>query len=259
MTSKPRKRFGQHFLHDKHVISRIVDNINVKSGCTLVEIGPGRGALTLPLLTQVNHLHVIEIDNDLADKLEKNCAENEQLILHRGDALKFDFCTRIPGKLVIIGNLPYNISTPLLFHLLHHVLCIEHMVFMLQKEVADRICAEPGSRDYGRLSIMVQSQCHTEQLFDVDPGSFSPAPRVKSSVIRLTPASNPELKINDWKLFGDIVRTAFSKRRKTIRNALKNFLDEKEIVAAGIISSSRPEQLSVETYIRLANRLHHNQ
>ncbi|MEX2353757.1 MAG: 16S rRNA (adenine(1518)-N(6)/adenine(1519)-N(6))-dimethyltransferase RsmA, partial [Gammaproteobacteria bacterium] len=252
----PRKRFGQHFLHDKHVIDRIIDNINLESDTSLVEIGPGRGALTLPLLARKSPLHVIEIDNDLADRLETGNNQNGQLIVYRGDALKFDFCKMLPGRLTIVGNLPYNISTPLLFHLLRHTSCIDEMLFMLQKEVADRICANPGASDYGRLSIMVQSVCRVQHLFDVSAASFTPPPKVESSIIRLSPANDLATTISDYQLFSIIVRTAFSKRRKTIRNALKNLATEEMIVAAGVSPDSRPEQLSVQTYADLANIIH---
>jgi 16S rRNA (adenine1518-N6/adenine1519-N6)-dimethyltransferase len=256
---RPRKRFGQHFLHDHYVIDRIIESINLDTTATLVEIGPGQGALTIPLLARAQSLHVIEIDKDLADYLENTCQNKGQLFMHRGDVLKFDFCSSFPGKLTIVGNLPYNISTPLLFHMLDQISCIEQMVFMLQKEVADRICAEPGSGDYGRLTIMIQSLCQVEHLFDVDAESFNPPPKVKSSVIRLSPARPLQTAIHDRDIFSRLVRTAFSKRRKTIRNALKDLVSEEQIIAVGVLPSARPEELSVETFARLANTIHPGQ
>jgi len=250
---RPRKRFGQHFLHDRDVVDRIIDSIDFNSNDTPVEIGPGLGALTLPLLARAHQLHVIEIDLDLAERLEQSVGQTGKLVIHRSDVLKFNFSTISKEKLIIIGNVPYNISTPLLFHLLDQLSCISRMVLMLQKEVADRICAAPGSRDYGRLSIMVQSVCSVEQLFNVEAGSFTPVPKVESSVIKLSPLIEQEIKIHDRNLFNILVRTAFSKRRKTIRNALKTLLQDKELLAAGISPSSRPEQVPVEAYAKLAN------
>ncbi len=253
---RAKKRFGQHFLHDTNVINGIINHIEFRPDQTLVEIGPGTGALTRPLLGRVSQLHVIEIDTDLASLLHRRLGEDGKLVIHREDVLRFDFCSRLPGPLTVIGNLPYNISTPLLFHLLEKSACIEQMIFMLQKEVADRICAEPGSGDYGRLSIMVQSQCRVEWLLNVSADSFDPPPRVESAVIRLYPQIHPEAEVRDRKLFNDLVRIAFSKRRKTIRNALKTEVSEQLLAEAGINPSVRPEQVPVETYIRLANSVY---
>lgn len=258
MVIRARKRFGQHFLHDSNVIDNIVDHVEFRPDQTLVEIGPGTGALTFPLLARTSQLHVIEIDTDLARLLETKVADNRKLIIHREDVLKFDFCNRFSGKLSIIGNLPYNISTPLMFHLLDQSACIEQMIFMLQKEVADRICAEPGSSDYGRLSIMVQSVCRVEWLLNVSADSFRPPPKVESAVIKLYPDRHAGNKIENRKLFNDLVRTAFSKRRKTIRNALKTMVSEQTLIDAGITPSSRPEEIAVDLYIKLANLIHSN-
>ena len=255
MNIKSRKRYGQHFLHDKNIINRIIDNIDFKVENTLIEIGPGLGALTYPLLSYTKHLHVIEIDKDLADELEINDAYRNSLEIHREDALKLNYCTKFNGPLTIIGNLPYNISTPLLFQLLDHIQCIDQMLFMLQKEVADRICAAPGTKVYGRLTIMVQSVCTVQQLFNVSPGSFTPQPKVDSSVIKLSPRSDVELKIYNPLLFKNIVRAAFSKRRKTIRNALKSIVEERHLTAIGILPTTRPEQIPVESFVSLANQL----
>ena len=221
----------------------------------MFEIGPGRGALTVPLLQRIPALHVIEIDRDLAADLQARYGGDGRLKVHCVDALKFDFCGAAPGRLLVLGNLPYNISTPLLFHLLDHLDCIEQMVFMLQKEVAERLCAEPGSRDYGRLSIMIQSRCAVQPLFNVAPGAFTPPPRVESMVIRLTPAAAAAPAIEDRGLFADIVRTAFSHRRKTLRNALKGLVDEAVFAEVGISAQSRPEDLPVAAYAALANAL----
>ncbi len=256
MAIRARKRFGQHFLHDSNVIDNIVNHVEFRPDQTLVEIGPGTGALTLPLLARADQLHVIEIDTDLARLLQTRLADNNKLIIHREDVLKFDFCSRFSGKLTIIGNLPYNISTPLLFHLLDQASCIEQMIFMLQKEVADRICAEPGSGDYGRLSIMIQSLCRVEWLLNVSADSFSPPPKVESAVIKLYPEQRPGNMISDRKLFKDLVRIAFNKRRKTIRNALKSVVSDVTLIDVGINPSSRPEEIPVEIYIKLANAMY---
>jgi len=253
--ARSRKRFGQHFLHDRNVVERIIDIVDFSPGKTLVEIGPGRGVLTAPLLERSGTLHAIEVDRDLAGELGRSLAAGgEGLILYCEDALKFDFSRRIRGKLNIVGNLPYNISTPLLFHLLDHLGCIDQMVLMLQNEVADRICADPGNREYGRLSIMVQSLCEVRKLCSVSAGAFNPPPKVESAVIELTPHRRSGHVIRDYKWFSRIVRTAFSQRRKTVRNALKQYVDEKDLADAGIPPSSRPEQIPVSTYIRLANQ-----
>ena len=179
MNHTPRKRFGQHFLHDQYVIQRIVDEIIAGEAAAIVEIGPGAGALTIPLLQVKGKLAAVEIDRDLAASLAAACRDIGSLDLYIADALKFDFCSLASNRIRIVGNLPYNISTPLLFHLLKSLHCIECMLFMMQKEVVDRICAEPDSRDYGRLSVMLQSQCRAERLFNIARGSFTPPPKIK--------------------------------------------------------------------------------
>jgi 16S rRNA (adenine1518-N6/adenine1519-N6)-dimethyltransferase len=259
MKVRARKRFGQHFLHDNDVINRIIDHVEPSLDSTWIEIGPGRGALTFPLLERIKILHVIEIDKDLSEILESKNIPDNKLIIHREDAMKLDFCTRFPGQLSILGNLPYNISTPILFHLLNNSSCIRQMIFMLQKEVADRICADAGSKTYGRLSVMVQSVCETQKLFDVSPGSFTPQPKVESTVLKLSPEINkyPQILIPD--IFKLIVRTAFSKRRKTIRNALKGIINEELLLSVAIDPFCRPETISVASYITLANKMAGNQ
>lgn len=255
--TRPRKRYGQHFLHDPAVIQRIIDLITTAGPHPLLEIGPGRGALTCPLLRHVEHLDVIEIDSDLAGALAKTCAHPEKLTVYRTDVLKFDFRTHAAGrKLRLIGNLPYNISTPLLFHLLAYSDCIEEMLFMLQREVAERICALAGTRQYGRLSIMVQSMCRAESLFTVGPGAFTPAPRVESAVIRLVPFPEHDRPLTERTLFSRLVRTAFSHRRKTLRNALKGQVSEATFLQLGISPTARPQDLTVADYVKITNALH---
>ena len=257
MTHTPRKRFGQHFLHDQYVIQRIIDEITAGDPAPIVEIGPGAGALTIPLLQAIGKLTAVEIDRDLAPSLAAACRDIGNLDLHVTDALKFDFTSLARGeKIRIVGNLPYNISTPLLFHLLQDLHCIDYMLFMMQKEVVDRICAEPGSRDYGRLSVMLQSQCRTERLFNIAPGSFTPPPKVESSIIRLTPISTDQIDIHNAELFSSVVKQAFSQRRKTIRNSLKGMVDDEILAGAGIDSNVRAENLSIYEYKKLANFIH---
>jgi len=252
---RARKRFGQHFLHDAAVVERILDSLDLQPGLTVFEIGPGRGALTVPLLQRLPSLHVIEIDRNLASDLQARYGADGRLTVHCADVLKFDFCGAATGRLLVVGNLPYNISTPLLFHLLDHLDCIAQMVFMLQKEVAHRLSAEPGGRDYGRLSVMIQSRCAVQFLFSVPPAAFTPPPRVESAVVRLTPAAETAPLIKDRRLFADIVRTAFCHRRKTLRNALKGVVEEGIFENLGISAQNRPEDLPVSAYADLANAL----
>lgn len=248
----PRQRFGQHFLNDPAVAARIIDCLDLGAGLPVFEIGPGRGALTALLLQRLPRLHAVEIDRDLAAALASRYGDRG-LEVHCTDVLTFDFCRAVPGPLQIVGNLPYNISTPLLFHLLDQSDCIAQMVFMLQKEVADRIAAAPGGGDYGRLSVMIQSRCRVDPLFRVGPLSFTPPPRVESRVIRLTPSPGPV--IADRELFAAVVRTAFSHRRKILRNALKELIDAAGLEALGIDPGRRPQELTVATYAALANHL----
>jgi 16S rRNA (adenine1518-N6/adenine1519-N6)-dimethyltransferase len=255
----PRKRFGQHFLHDPNVIDRIVRAIAPQSAPTLVEIGPGLGAITAPLLQQAKRLHVVELDRDVIPLLQDHCAGLGELIVHQVDALRFDFQTlaTAPQQLRVVGNLPYNITTPLLFHLIDQHTVIEKMIFMVQKEVADRICATANDDDYGRLSVMVQYRCKTEKLFHVGPGAFRPPPKVDSAVIRLTPHRPRPYVANDEILFGKLVNQAFSQRRKTLRNAIKLFLTADQIANLDIDPTARPETLTVEQFVRLSNATQH--
>jgi len=254
---RARKRFGQNFLHDAGVIHRILRAIHPRAGERLVEIGPGQGALTEGLLDSGAHLDVVELDLDLIPILQSRFAERSNFALHQGDALKFDFAqlSREPASLRIVGNLPYNISTPLIFHLLEHAGLIRDMHFMLQKEVVERLAAEPGGGDWGRLSIMVQYHCRVEHLFNVGPGAFSPAPKVDSAIVRLVPHAELPHPAKDPRLLERVVREAFNQRRKTLRNTLKGLLDAEAIEAAGVDGSLRPEQLDLAAFVHLSDQL----
>ena len=247
-----RRRFGQHFLKDAAVIERIIRAIDPRPGERIVEIGPGRGALTLPLLRSAGELDVVEVDRDLAAELVERCEGIGRLNLVRQDALKVDFAESAQARLKVVGNLPYNVSTPLLFHLLsfNHIAV---MVFMLQKEVVDRICAGAGASEYGRLSVMVQARCCPEKLFDVGPDAFTPRPAVDSAVVRLTALPESAGRIRDFNLFSELVRTAFSARRKKISNGLKPWFDAAQLEELNVSPAARPAGLSVEDYIRLSN------
>jgi 16S rRNA (adenine1518-N6/adenine1519-N6)-dimethyltransferase len=252
----PRKRFGQHFLHDPQVIGGIVRALGAKPGETIVEIGPGLGALTKPLLDTVGNLHVVELDRDLVPRLQ---ALGHGLHVHQGDALKFDFRRlaheTAAGKLRIVGNLPYNISTPLIFHLLEQSDVIADMLFMLQKEVVARLAARPGSKEYGRLSVAVAARAGVEALFDVGRGAFNPPPKVESAVVRLVPRP-PPFAIDDMRAFNDVVTRAFSQRRKTLANALRAVIDRESLRTLGLDPGTRPEQLSAGEFASIANFLH---
>ncbi len=258
MSHRPRKRFGQHFLHEKSVIERIVAAVAPRMGDPIVEIGPGLGALTEPLLNLCGTLHVVELDRELAAELSvSHWARQGRLRVHQGDALRFDFLALAEslGELRVVGNLPYNISTPLLFHLLKQLDAIRDIHVMLQKEVVDRLAASPGNPAYGRLGIMVQYHCAVEPLFVVGPGAFRPPPRVSSAVVRLEPRETPVAPVMDEKVFQDIVRRAFSQRRKAIRNPLKGLLTTTELERAGVDPQARAETLDIAQYAALANTL----
>ena len=250
----PKKRFGQHFLHDRHIIGRIVAALDAKPNDRIVEIGPGKGALTRALLTRVARLDAVELDRDLIALLHAEWSA-DQLTLHNADALQFDFC-RLSGdghRLRLIGNLPYNISTPLLFHLLDQAGCIEDMIFMLQKEVVERLHAAPGGKDYGRLSVMIQYRCAVEKLFDVAACAFTPPPKVDSSVVRLIPHATPPVAVDDLEQFSRTVRAAFASRRKMLRNNLKGLLSAEQMQALGIDPTRRAETLSLAEFAALSN------
>jgi 16S rRNA (adenine1518-N6/adenine1519-N6)-dimethyltransferase len=249
---RPRKRFGQHFLRDPGVIDAIVRAIDPQPGDTIVEIGPGHGAITEPLAKKAGKLHCIELDRDLAAALRRRFGASERVSIHEADALSFDYC-ELGDSLRIVGNLPYNISTPLLFHLIDSRDCIVDMHFMLQKEVVDRMTADPGSKAYGRLGIMLGCHLDVEALFDVGPQCFDPPPAVMSAIVRLAPLGSDRPAIDNEKLLGRLVATAFSQRRKTLRNALKTLLDESELRSLGVDPGKRPETLPIADYVTLAN------
>ncbi|NMM25769.1 MAG: 16S rRNA (adenine(1518)-N(6)/adenine(1519)-N(6))-dimethyltransferase RsmA [Glaciimonas sp.] len=251
----PRKRFGQNFLTDKFVLSRIVEAIDPQPGDAIVEVGPGLGAMTRLLLEPLHHMHVVELDRDLVARLHTSF-DPAKLIVHAGDALKFDFAEIpvAPGqKLRIVGNLPYNISSPLLFHFAEFAQQVEDQHFMLQKEVVERMVAAPGSKTYGRLSVMLQWRYRMELLFIVPPTAFNPPPRVESAVVRMIPIAQ-RLPCDADKLSA-VVLKAFSQRRKVIRNCLAGMFAESDLIAAGVDPQTRPETVPLEQYVALANRL----
>lgn len=254
-----RKRFGQNFLVSDGIIRKIVDAIAPLDGDTVVEIGPGLGALTEPLLERIDQLHAVEIDRDLIARLRQRFPP-ERLTIHEGDALKFDFGTlKGAGRLRIVGNLPYNISSPLLFHLVPFAPQVYDMHFMLQKEVVDRMVAAPGSKDFGRLSVMLQYHYHMERMFIVPPGAFNPPPKVDSAIVRMIPVDFSKVgageTAQDPLLFAKVVTAAFSQRRKMLRNTLREFIVEAKLAALGITPTARAEDIAVADYVRLANAL----
>jgi 16S rRNA (adenine1518-N6/adenine1519-N6)-dimethyltransferase len=254
--TRAKKRYGQHFLHDPGVIERIVRAIAPATGQRIVEVGPGRGAITVPLLEAAGSLEVIEIDAGVVPQLEERCAGHGELRLHLADALEFDFrALRGDGPpLRLVGNLPYNISTPLLFHFLGQLDAFSSMHFMLQKEVVTRMAARPGNKDYGRLTVMLAPHVRVEPLFDIGTGAFSPPPRVVSTFFTLHPLPEPPFALPDAAAFARIVSAAFSQRRKTLRNSLAGLLDTAAIVAAGVDPGARPETLSAAEFAALARR-----
>ena len=255
MKHRHKKRFGQHFLHSHRIIERIVRAIQPQSDQHLVEIGPGEAAITLPLARSGALIDVIEIDRDLIPRLTALFAPNDNIRLHHADALTFDFCTLTPHPLRVVGNLPYNISTPLLFHLLAQRHCIQDMHFMLQKEVVDRLVAQPDSKTYGRLSVMAQYYCDARALFTVGPQHFRPPPKVDSAVVRLIPRPFPQ-QVQDESLFAELVKQAFSQRRKTLRNTLRGMASEDDLRAADIDPQLRAEAVPVDKFVTLCNHLH---
>ena len=249
-----KKHLGQNFLHERGVIARIVQAIDPRPGDDIVEIGPGQGALTLPLLDRHGALTAIEFDRDLHAPLQAAARTHGELRLIEGDVLGVDFTALAgDGQIRLVGNLPYNLSSPILFHALDHAAAIRDMHFMLQKEVVERMAAPPGNKVYGRLSVMLQAYCTVTPLFTVPPGAFRPAPKVDSAVVRLQPRPADAIDIADRGRFAGIVRAAFGQRRKTLRNALSGTLDADAIAAAGLDPGARAERLSVADFIRLAN------
>ena len=258
----PKKSLGQHFLHERGVVDKIILAVDPKPGDRLVEIGPGQGAMTFPLLDRHGALTAIEFDRDLLEPLAAAARKHGELTLVSANVLDVDFTALAdgqPGELFqpirLVGNLPYNLSSPILFHALDHAAAVRDMHFMLQKEVVDRMAAGPGSKVYGRLSVMLQAYCEVTSLFTVGPGAFRPPPKVDSAVVRLLPRAPESIGIDDRTRFADIVRAAFGQRRKTLRNAVRNVCDEETIRAAGIDPQARAEQLEVADFVRLANEV----
>ncbi|OGT69300.1 MAG: 16S rRNA (adenine(1518)-N(6)/adenine(1519)-N(6))-dimethyltransferase [Gammaproteobacteria bacterium RIFCSPHIGHO2_12_FULL_45_9] len=257
MSHTPRKRFGQHFLHDHYVIEQIVAAMQPKLDQHWVEIGPGQGALTIPILKKLGALEAIELDRDLLANLQTRCKGLGTLSLYSADALDFDFAQlKQDSRLLhVFGNLPYNISTPLLFHLLTFVNAIADMYFMLQKEVADRLAAKPSTPDYGRLSVMMQYHCQIDYLIDVPPQAFVPPPKVDSSVIRLTPYHELPYACTNYPLFALVVKQAFGQRRKTLRNSLNEVISDESWPSLPIDSRLRAEALAPKDFVELVNKL----
>ena len=248
-----KKRFGQNFLTDQSIISSLIEAINPLQNQLIIEIGPGLGALTKPLLKKINHLHVVEIDRDIVSWMQ-NEYSSAAVSIHNIDALKFDFTT-FGENLRVVGNLPYNISTPILFHLLDNVSCITDMHFMLQKEVVERMVALPSTPAYGRLSVMLQYHLAMEYLITVPPEAFEPAPKVESAFVRCVPHATLPFVAKDQKHFAKIVMAAFGQRRKTLRNTLKGLLDDAGFAELEISSQLRAENLSVAQFVAIANYL----
>jgi 16S rRNA (adenine1518-N6/adenine1519-N6)-dimethyltransferase len=249
-----KKSLGQNFLHDRSVIDRIVLAVNPQPGDHIVEIGPGQGALTLPLLDRIGAMSAIEFDRDLLQPLALAASTHGTLTLIAADVLSVDF-TALAGKgqLRLVGNLPYNLSSPILFHALAHAAVVRDMHFMLQREVVERMASGPGSKVYGRLSVMLQAYCTVTPLFTVPPGAFRPAPKVDSAIVRLVPRAADAIGVLDPLRFAAIVRAAFGQRRKTLRNALDGVVDSATMLAADIRPDLRAEQLAVQDFVRLAN------
>lgn len=257
-SQRPRKRFGQNFLTDPDIAGRIAAALNPAPGERVVEIGPGRGALTRLLLDRLDHLDVIEVDRDLIPALQGLDPHSSRLTVHEADATRFDFAPlaeQRAGALRVVGNFPYNISTPLLFHLLGADEAVGEVLCMLQREVVDRLAAGPGTRTYGRLSVMVQSECAVTPLFRVAPGAFYPVPKVESAVVRLVRHAPDVPRPADPERFATVVARAFATRRKTLRNALKGVADPEALVAAGLDPGARAEQLAPADFRRLADHL----
>jgi 16S rRNA (adenine1518-N6/adenine1519-N6)-dimethyltransferase len=265
---KAKKKFGQNFLVDEQIIGDIISTICPEREDNMVEIGPGLGALTRPLLKKLNHLHVVEIDRDIIARLEHDYPQDNlpnplfqrggtskpKLTIHAGDALEFDIAT-LPAPLRIVGNLPYNISSPLLFHFAAYAERIRDMHFMLQNEVVERMVAEPSTPTYGRLSVMLQYRFQMEKLLDVPPESFRPAPKVDSAIVRMLPLPAEQILVRNEKLFAAIVRTAFGQRRKTLRNTMRSYLSVEDFERLGINPQLRAENLAVTDFIKVANYL----
>jgi len=259
MGHQARKRFGQNFLHDPRVINNIVKSIRPREGDNMVEIGPGMGAITEHLLDGTHgYLHVVELDRDLIPGLKVKFFNHPGFEVHEADALKYDFRELMTDErpLRIVGNLPYNISTPLIFHLLSYHDRVQDMHFMLQKEVVQRLAAQAGDKHYGRLGIMAQYYCDVQHLFDVGPGAFKPAPKVDSAIVRLVPHTTLPYPAKDVKTLRDVVRSAFAMRRKTLRNNLKQIMDVELLSDMGIDPAIRPERLELKDFVRIADKVY---
>jgi 16S rRNA (adenine1518-N6/adenine1519-N6)-dimethyltransferase len=253
---RARKRFGQHFLTDTRIIERIVDAIQPEPGQSIIEIGPGQGALTFPLLQRCKQLTAVELDRDLIPLLQAQAGRYGELKLINQDILKYNLSSvDLSPPLRVVGNLPYNISTPLMFHLLEYSELIRDMHFMLQKEVANRISAQPNNKHYGKLSVMMQYHCRCDQLFDIAPGCFTPPPKVDSSIIRLIPHTASPVTVNDVSLLEQVVQSAFNQRRKTIANSLKNWIDSSGLENLGIDSRARAENLTLDDFARITQSI----
>ena len=256
MQHQARKRFGQNFLTDDTIIGRIVDAISAQAGQVVLEIGPGQAALTYPLADSGAELHLLEIDRDLVARLNVQFATRENVTVHSTDALRTDFSEITGGRpFRLVGNLPYNISTPLLFHVLQWSELVTDMHFMLQQEVVRRMAAVPGGKAWGRLSLMCQYRCEVTPLFNVPPEAFSPSPKVQSAIVRLVPHREPPVHIDKMDAFEKLVSQAFSQRRKTLRNSLRGMVDATNMEAAGIDPGARPETLGLEQFANLSNLL----
>ncbi|MCE0494115.1 16S rRNA (adenine(1518)-N(6)/adenine(1519)-N(6))-dimethyltransferase RsmA [Vibrio salinus] len=254
---KARKRFGQNFLNDPYIIDGIVSAINPRPGQNLVEIGPGLGALTEPVGAEVDKLSVIELDRDLADRLRQHPELKSKLTIYEGDAMRFDFTQLVKSnnKLRVFGNLPYNISTPLMFHLFEFHQQIEDMHFMLQKEVVNRLAAGPGTKAYGRLTVMAQYYCKVIPVLEVPPTAFVPPPKVDSAVVRLVPYETLPYPATSLKWLDRVCRDGFNQRRKTVRNCFKSLINAEDLESLGITPTLRPENLTLEQFVSLANWL----
>ena len=253
MSHKAKKHFGQNFLVDEQIIADIIRAIRPEAGDNMVEIGPGLGALTRPLLKLLNTLHVVEIDRDIIARLKADYPQ-DKIVIHEGDALKFDFA-ELPAPLRIVGNLPYNISSPLLFHFSGYAARITDMHFMLQNEVVERMVAAPSTPEYGRLSVMLQYRFHMEKLIDVPPASFRPAPKVDSAIVRMIPIPADQIAVKDEALFAKVVSAAFGQRRKTLRNTLRPYLAEADFAQLGLDAQLRAENLGVAEFASITRLL----
>jgi 16S rRNA (adenine1518-N6/adenine1519-N6)-dimethyltransferase len=252
----PRKSLGQNFLQDPNIINKIVASLAINKDDTVVEIGPGRGALTDLIIPQAGHTHLIEFDRDLVAHWQQRADSSDNLTVHGVDVMRFDLQEIIrtsTPKIKVIGNLPYNISSPVLFHLMHYAEYIQHQVVMLQKEVVERMASGPGSKQYGRLSVMLQQRYHIENLFKVPPTAFFPAPKVDSAIARLTPLTTIPFPVTVQADFEKIVKQAFSMRRKTLRNNLKGSISSEQIESLGIDPGTRSETLGVADFAALSN------